>query len=88
MNAILAEPILVIITGGTALVQAVIQCLIAFGIHVTSEQQAAIMVLCGIIFPLIARTHVTPTAQLPPGVAGQIADANALKASNDAKDKP
>lgn len=76
---LLGEPVMVIVAGGTTLVQAVFGVLIAFGYHVTVEQQVAVTTLCGIIFGLITRAQVTPTATLPPGVAGQIADAKAAR---------
>jgi hypothetical protein len=74
----LSEPILVIIAGGTVLVQAIMQMLLAFNVPITPQQQAAIMTLAGILLPLLARNYSTPTNALPPGVAATIADKKAL----------
>ena len=82
------EPVLWLVGGGTTLVQAVMQVLIAFNVPITSAQQAAITTLVGLIFALIARGQVVPTTALPAGVAGQIADAKAAKAAEKDKDKP
>lgn len=68
------EPILILIAGGTALVQGLLQLAAAFGLHLTSEQVAALTTVAGILLAAYARSHVTPVATLPPGVAAQIAD--------------
>ena len=75
----LGEPVMVIIAGGTTLVQAFMQLLIAFNVPITGAQQAAVTTLVGIILGLVTRTQVTPMATLPPGVAGKIADAKAVE---------
>lgn len=74
-----SEPALVIMAGGTAIVQALMQVLIEFGAHITSGQQASVTALVGIILGFLTRANVTPTAALPAGVAGQIADAKAAR---------
>lgn len=73
------EPLWTILGGGTALVQAVLQLLIAFNVTITSAQSAAITALATILLTWYARRQVTPMATLPPGVAGQIADAKAAR---------
>lgn len=59
----LAEPVMFIVGGGTVLVQAVLQCLAAFGHGLTPDQNAAIMTLAGILLPLLARNYVTPATK-------------------------
>jgi len=81
MGKLFGEPVMMIVAGGTTLVQAFIQLLIAFNVPITGAQQAAITTLVGIIFALVTRTQVTPMATLPAGVAGKIADANAASAA-------
>lgn len=71
------EPILILVGGGTALVQAFLQLLIAFNVPITSAQSAALTTFAGLLVAAYARTHVTPVASLPPGVAAKIADNNA-----------
>ncbi len=73
------EPAMVIISGGTVLVQAVMQLLLAFDVPITQAQQAAVTAFVGVILGLITRMNVTPTATLPAGVAGQIADEKAAR---------
>lgn len=73
------EPALVIIAGGTAITQAFIQVLIAAGVPISGELQAAITALVGVILGLVTRLNVTPMSSLPPGVAGEIADAKAAR---------
>lgn len=67
------EPVLLLIGGGTALVQAALHVLVAFHVPLSTDQQAALTVLAGVLLAAYARTHVTPMATLPPGVASQIA---------------
>lgn len=76
---------MVFVAGGTVLVQAVLQLLIAFHVPVTEQQTAAITTLTTIIFGLLARQHVTPMSSLPPGVAGEIAEKRAEKAAEVVK---
>jgi uncharacterized membrane protein YvlD (DUF360 family) len=76
------EPVLVIIAGVGTIVQLFMVVLIAFGVPITSEQQAAITALIGAILALIVRPLVTPMASLPPGVAGEIADNKAAAAAD------
>ncbi len=83
MSKMFGEPVMVIIAGGTTLVQAFMQLLIVFNVPITGPQQAAITTFVGIILGLLARTQVTPMSTLPPGVAGEIANAKAL-----AQEKP
>jgi hypothetical protein len=75
------EPAVVIVGGGTAIVQAFMQVLIAAGVPISGELQAAITALVGLILGYMTRANVTPMATLPPGVAGQIADDKAVKAA-------
>lgn len=72
-----AEPVMWVVGVGTGIVQAGLQVLIAFGVPITSIQQAALTALAVAILAAWARAHVAPMASLPPGVAGQIADAKA-----------
>ncbi len=74
------EPVLWTVAGGTTLLQAAMQVLIAFGIAITPGQQAALTAFAGTALALWARSQVTPVASLPPGVAGEIADAKAARA--------
>lgn len=63
-----------------ALVRAVILCAVAFGLKWTPDQIASVMLVVELGLALLTRSSVTPVATLPPGVAGQIADAkNAAK---------
>jgi len=82
-----SEPVLIIVAGGTTLVQALIQLLIAFDVPITGAQQAAVTGLVGIILGLITRTQVTPMSTLPVGVAGDIADMKAAAAADKAAEK-
>jgi len=82
MGKLFGEPVMMLVAGGTTLVQAFMQLLIAFNVPITEAQQASITVLTGIIFGLITRTQVTPMATLPAGVAGEIADAKAANAAS------
>jgi hypothetical protein len=79
------EPVMVLVGGGTTLVQAFIQLLIAFGVPINGAQQAAITTLVTIILGLLARTQVTPMSSLPAGVAGDIAEEKAVRAADRAK---
>jgi hypothetical protein len=83
MGKLLGEPVLVILGGGTALVQAVLHLLIVFNIPISPAQDAAITSVAGIILAACVRAQVTPNSVLPPGVPQQIADAKALKAAGD-----
>lgn len=69
------EPLWGILGGGTALVQAILQTLIAFHVPISAEQAAGLTAIATILLTAYARTHVTPVSTLPPGVAAQIADA-------------
>lgn len=82
------EPAIVIMGGGTAIVQAVMQLLIAFDVPITGAQQAAVTTFVGIILGLLTRINVTPMATLPPGAAGEIADAKAARAAERSADVP
>jgi hypothetical protein len=62
---------MVIVSGGTVLVQAILQTLIAFGINITPAQNAALMTLSGVLLPLLARQYSTPNHV----VEAKIADA-------------
>lgn len=84
----LREPIVVIIAAGTPLVQAIILLLIAFNVPITASQQAAITTVAGLLLAAIARTQVVPVAQLPAGVAAQIADAKAAQSANTSGGQP
>lgn len=75
------EPVIVYTAGGTAIVQIVMALLVSYGVEITPTQQALWTSLTTAIFALIARQQVTPVASLPPGVAGDIADAKAAKAA-------
>jgi Asp/Glu/hydantoin racemase len=79
MSWLRSEPAMVIISGGTVLVQAVMQLLLAFDVPITQAQQAAVTTFVGVILGFLTRANVTPTAALPPGVAGDIADAKAAR---------
>jgi len=79
MKFLNTEPAMAIVGGGTVLVQAVMQLLLAFDVPITQAQQAAITTLVGVILGFLTRANVTPTASLPIGVAGQIADAKAAR---------
>jgi len=70
---------MVIISGGTVLVQAFMQLLLAFGVEITQAQQAAVTAFVGIILGFLTRANVVPSASLPAGVAGQMADAKAAR---------
>ena len=80
-NMLGSEPAMILVGGGTALVQAIMQVLIVFDVPITPPQQAAVTALVGVILGLLTRLNVTPTASLPPGVAGQIADEKAVRAA-------
>lgn len=82
MNKFFGEPVLILVAGGTTLVQAILQFLIAFGTPISEPQQVAIVTLTGLIFALITRSQVTPVATLPPGVAAQIAERAAIADAN------
>ena len=77
------EPAMVLMGGGTVIVQAFMQLLIAFDVPITQAQQAAVTAFVGIILGFLARANVTPTAALPAGVAGQIADAKAARQADE-----
>jgi hypothetical protein len=62
---------MVIVSGGTVLVQAILQTLIAFGINITPAQNAALMTLSGVLLPLLARQYAIPASK----VDAKIADA-------------
>ena len=75
------EPAMVIVGGGTVLAQAVMQVLIAAGVPISGELQAALTTLIGLILGYATRANVTPMSTLPAGVAGQIADNKAAAAA-------
>ena len=83
-NILGSEPAMILVAGGTALVQAFMQVLIVFNVPINSQQQAAVTGLVGIILGLLTRIQVTPVATLPAGVAGQIADEKAMRAAEKA----
>ena len=76
------EPVIVLVAGGTTIVQLFLQLLIAFDVPINGTQQAAITALVSGILALVARAQVTPMSSLPPGVAGQIADNKAAAAAD------
>lgn len=73
----ITEPILVIVAGGTTLVQAVLHLLVVFGYPLTIDQQAAITTVTSLLFAAYARSKVVPVAVIPPGAKDAIADAKA-----------
>lgn len=79
------EPVRWFVGGGTALVQAILQLLIALGVPISTELNVAITTVAGLLLAEYTRAQVTPMATLPPGVAGQIADASAARAVEAAK---
>jgi len=75
-----SEPVLVIVGGGTAVAQIVLQLLAKYGgLDIPPEMNAAISSLVGLLLASWARNRVTPMNTLPAGVAGKIADAKAAK---------
>ena len=84
MKWLKSEPAMALMGGGTIIVQAFIQLLIAFNVPITSMQQAAVTGFVGIILGFLTRANVVPSAALPAGVAGQMADERAARAA----DKP
>jgi hypothetical protein len=65
----LKEPVLVIVGGGVTLVQAVMHLLKVFNVwNVTPEQEAAVTSVAGIVLAALARSQVTPNAQIPANV--------------------
>ena len=75
-----SEPVLVIVGGGTALVQIGLQLLAKYsGIEITPTMTAALTSLAALLLASWARNRVTPMNTLPAGVAGKIADAKAAK---------
>lgn len=72
------EPVLWLVGGGTTLVQAVLQLLVALHVPISTELNAAITTLAGILLAAYTRSHVTPVATLPAGVAAKIAEAKAV----------
>lgn len=62
-----------------ALVRAVILFATAFGLKLSAEQVAAIMLVVEAVLALITRQTVTPMATLPAGVAAKIANEQAAK---------
>jgi len=75
------EPAVMIGGGGMALVQALMALLLAFDVPITASQQVAITTFMGVILGFLTRANVTPMSTLPAGVAGEIADAKAVKAA-------
>jgi hypothetical protein len=73
------EPILILVVGGTTLLQAAFQLLVVFGVPITRVQQAAITTFVTCALSAWARAHVTPVATLPPGVAAQIDTLKAIQ---------
>lgn len=84
MKWLRSEPAMVIIAGGTTLVQAFMQLLLAFDVPITQAQQAAVTAFVGVILGFLTRANVTPMSSLPPGVAGEIADKKAANQVMDA----
>jgi Asp/Glu/hydantoin racemase len=78
------EPAMVFVFGGTGLVQALMQLLIAFNVPISPAQQAAITTVAGLVLAFLTRQNVTPTSSLPPGVVGAMAEIKALRQA----DKP
>ena len=74
---VLDEPVAV-----GALLRALLVASMAFGLTMTNEQLAAVMLVVELALALFTRAKVTPMSSLPPGVAGQIADAKAVKAAD------
>lgn len=60
-----------------AAIRAVLLAAVAFGLKWTPEQIAALMIAVEAVLAVVTRQSVTPMVTLPPGVAGQIADAKA-----------
>jgi hypothetical protein len=56
-----SEPLMIWVAGGGTVVQALMQLAIAFGVPLTSAQQAAITTVATVVFGLIARSYVSPT---------------------------
>lgn len=81
MSAWAKEPLLFIQIGGMALVQAVMGVYTAFGGALTVQHVTAINGLATVTLTALARLCVVPTAQLPPGVASQIANQKAAAAA-------
>ncbi len=46
-----------------ALVQAILGLIVAFGVHLTAEQTAAILAVTGTLMALVVRARVTPTTR-------------------------
>jgi len=76
---ILSEPVAV-----GALFRACLLAGMAFGLTITNEQLAAVMLVVELALALFTRAKVTPMSSLPPGVAGQIADNKAAAAAERA----
>lgn len=58
LNRVRREPVLV-----TALVQAVLGLLLAFGLDMTNEQVGSIMALTAALLAFVARRRVTPITE-------------------------
>jgi hypothetical protein len=78
------EPVLWTVAGGTSVLQAAFWVLIEFGVEITPGQQAALTAFASAALAFWARSQVTPMASLPPGVAGEIADAKSARAAERA----
>lgn len=59
LNRLKREPVLV-----TGLVRAVIVCGTAFGLHLSAEQVAGVMLLTEAVLSLVTRSQVTPVPEL------------------------
>lgn len=61
-----SEPVMTLVLG---LITAAIGLLVAFGVHITTEQGAAIggFVAAALALGAYVRSRVTPTSHLPPG---------------------
>jgi hypothetical protein len=60
-NLIQREPVLI-----GQIVTAVIALAVAFGLNLTPEEKAGIILLAGLIITLLSRAQVTPNVKLPP----------------------
>lgn len=58
LNRIRREPVLV-----TALVAAILQLLVAFGLNLSTEQNIAVMGVVGAVLAFVARSKVSPVVQ-------------------------
>lgn len=60
MGMLFGEPILVLVAGGGAILQALLATLVAFGVPITQPEQTAVTALVTVVLGVIARAYVTP----------------------------